>query len=55
MGELQCGGVAVWGSLGAEELRCGGVAVWGSCGVEELWCGGVAVWGIRCSGFPWEC
>ena len=48
MGELQCGGVAVWGSRDVGELQCGGVAVWGSHGMGELRCGesrcgGVAV------------
>ena len=40
MGELQRGGVPVWG-----EFRCGEVALCGSCGVWELRCGGVAVCG----------
>ena len=33
MGELHCGGVAVWGSRGVGELRREGVAVWGKRGV----------------------
>ena len=36
MGELWCGGVAVWGNCGVEELQCGGVAVWESRGVILL-------------------
>ena len=48
MGELRCGGVAVWGSCGVGELRCGGVAVWssgnvGSGNVGEWYCVGVMV------------
>ena len=46
VGELRCGGVAVWGSCSVGGLRCGGVMVWGSCGVEESRCGGVAVCSI---------
>ena len=46
MGELQCGGVAEWGSCGVGELRSGGVAEWGSCGVGKLRCGGVASGGL---------
>ena len=53
MGELQCEGVAVWGSCGVGESRCGGVAVWGSCGVGESRCGGrVKVSRVRVTG--WE-
>ena len=41
VGELQCGGVAVWGtcgvgSCGVSELQCVGVLVCGICGVWEL-------------------
>ena len=36
MGELRCGGDAVWGSFGAGEFWCRGVALLGSCGVGEL-------------------
>ena len=32
------------GRCGDGELQCGGVALWGSCGVGELRCGGVAAW-----------
>ena len=48
VGESQCGGVAMWGSLTvAVCVRrdvCVSVAVWECCRVGELWCGGVAVW-----------
>ena len=40
MGELWCGGVAVWGSHGVGELRCGG-----SCGVGDLRCEIIVVCG----------
>ena len=41
-----------WGSHSVGELRCGGAAVWescrvGICGVGDLRCEGVAVWGSR--------
>ena len=36
MGELRCGGVAVWGSRGVGESQCGGGMVWGSRGMGEL-------------------
>ena len=39
MGELRCGGVAVWGSCGVAELRGVG-ELWR---VWESWCGVVAV------------
>ena len=45
MGELRCGGVAVWGSCTVGVLRCGGVAERESCGVGEPQCVGVAVCG----------
>ena len=37
MGELWCGGVAVWGSRGVGESRCGGSAVCGSCNVGQCY------------------
>ena len=59
MGNLRCGGVAVWGvalcgSHRVGELQCGGVVVWESCGVCELLRVAVAVfsnwglWGFWC-------
>ena len=48
VGDLRCGGVAVWGvalcgSHRVGELQCGGVVVWESCGVCELLCVAVAM------------
>ena len=64
MGDLRCGGGAVWGICGVRESQCGGVgdcelqsmAVYGSygvwklqtCHVRKLWSGGVVVWVCSC-------
>ena len=52
MGELRCGGVAVWRSCGVGESWCGQVAVGGSCDVGESQYGYVAVCGVAVYGGP---